>query len=222
MEEPHAPERALARPAPQDLTTRFGAYRRLSVRQRKRWLEVLLSFEMKNAYDVYDDGEMPVLRVREEGSGFLSLLKRLFLGPVRPFTATVADLGTEAPVLSLRRPFRFFLHRLEVTAPDGQPIGTIQRRWSWLRRIYVIEDATGQVIADIFGPILRPWTFEIRVNGEVRGTIVKKWSGLLKEAFTDADNFGIDIAGLDEARLKALAFCATVLIDVVHFERKKG
>jgi uncharacterized protein YxjI len=215
-------ERSLTKPAAHDLATRFGAYRRLTVRQRKRWLEMLLSFEMKNAYDVYDDNQMPVLRVREQGSGFLSLLKRAFLGPVRPFTATVEDLGTQALVLALRRPFRFFLHRLEITTPDGQALGTIERRWSWLRRIYVITDATGNEVADIFGPLLRPWTFEIRVGGQVRGTIRKQWSGLLKEAFSDADNFGVDIAEVGDATLKALAFCATVLIDVVHFERKKG
>jgi uncharacterized protein YxjI len=215
-------ERSLARPETRDLSARFGACRRLTVRQRKRWLEILLSFELKNSYDVYDENQMPVLRVREEGTGFLSLLKRLFLGPTRPFQATVVDLGTQAPVLSLRRPFRFIFHRLEVTTPEGQPVGAIQRRWSWLRRIYEIEDASGQVIADIFGPILRPWTFELRVGGEVRGAIRKRWSGFLKEAFTDADNFGVEVEQLGDPTLKALAFSATVLIDVVHFERKKG
>ena len=101
-------------------------------------------------------------------------------------------------------------------------MGTIQRRWAWFRRIYVIEDATGDVMADIFGPILRPWTFQSRINEVIRGSIVKKWSGLLKEAFTDADNFGVEVGQLEDPRLKALAFAATVLVDVVHFERRKG
>ena len=204
-----------------ELTRRFGTYDRLTVRQRKRWLEILLSFEMKNTYDVYA-GEQPVFRVQELGKGFVSLIKRVFLGPFRPFEAEVVELATQEPVLRLRRPFRFVLHRLEVTSPTGERVGAIQRRWSWLRRIYVIEDAVGQVVADIFGPILRPWTFVLRVNQEVRGVIQKRWSGLLKEAFTDADNFGVELGGLEDAQSKALAFAATVLIDVVHFERSKG
>ena len=109
-------QRSLARTAPQELDARFGALSRLTVRQRKKWLEILLSFELRNAYDVYE-GQMPVLRVREEGAGFWQFLKRVFLGPVRPFTASVVDLGTDAPVLRLVRPFRFFLHRLEVSTP---------------------------------------------------------------------------------------------------------
>src|SRR4051812_44752527 len=105
--------RGLLVPAPtgsQALATRFGAVTRLSVRQRKRWLEILANFEMKNTYDVYDEHQVPVLRVQELGSGVLSLLKRLFLGPARPFHADVRDLGTEQVVLDLRRSFRFIFH----------------------------------------------------------------------------------------------------------------
>jgi uncharacterized protein YxjI len=213
---------SLAVSGSKDLARRFGTYQKLTVRQRKRWLEILLSFEMKNAYDVYDRGELPVMRVQELGGGFVQLLKRLFLGPFRPFQAAVVDSGTTEPVLALQRPFRFIFHRLEVRTPEGELVGAIQRRWSWLRRIYDIEDEGGHVIAELFGPILRPWTFELRVNEQVRGMIQKRWSGLLKEAFTDADNFGVDLGGIDDARLKTLAFAATVLIDVVHFERSKG
>jgi uncharacterized protein YxjI len=165
---------------------------------------------------------MPVLRVREDGSGFLSLLKRLFLGPLRPFHATVLDLGTQAAVLLLRRPFRFFFHRLEIARADGSPLGAIQRRWAWFRRNYDIEDATGNVAAQIFGPILRPWTFQILVDGRERGVIRKRWSGFLKEMFTDADNFGVELGELADPEMKARALAATVLIDVVHFERAKG
>ena len=58
--------------------------------------------------------------------------------------------------------------------------------------------------------------------GEPKGAIVKRWSGWGKELFTDADNFGVDVAGLEDPKLKALVFAATVLIDVVHQERAKG
>jgi uncharacterized protein YxjI len=216
------PNRSLAVAGSREVAARFAGYDRLTVRQRKRWLEILLSFEMRNAYDVYDETQAPVLRVQEQGGGFLTLIKRIFLGPLRPFQAHVLEAGSGQTLLELRRPFRFIFHRLEVRTPMGEKIGAIQRRWSWLRRIYVIEDATGHVIADLFGPILRPWTFELRVGEQVRGMIRKRWSGLLKEAFTDADNFGVELGDVRDANLKALAFAATVLIDVVHFERSKG
>ncbi|MCC6752286.1 MAG: scramblase [Deltaproteobacteria bacterium] len=212
---------ALVKSGPQQLATRFAAYQKLTVRQRKRWSEILFSLEMKNSYDVFDDHGVAVLRVRELGEGVGSLLRRLLLGPFRPFSAQVSDLGTEEVVLELKRPFRFVFHRLEVRAADGELLGAIQKRWSWVRRIYDLQDAQGQVVGQLFGPVWKPWTFEIRQGNEVQGVICKRWSGLLKEAFSDADNFGVDLANLSDPSLKTLAFAATVLVDVVHFERAK-
>ena len=52
------------------------------------------------------------------------------------------------------------------------------------------------------------------------GLIQKKWSGLLKELFTDADNFWVDFEAVADPQLRALLFSATVLIDIVHFENR--
>ena len=125
-------------------------------------------------------------------------------------------------VLGLKRPFRFIFHRLEIRTPEGELLGAVQKKWSWVRRIYEIEDAHGQIVGELFGPFFKPWTFEIRKGGQTLGAIRKRWSGLAKELFTDADNFGVDLAGVEDPTLKALAFAATVLIDVVHFERAKN
>jgi hypothetical protein len=211
-------------PAPSQVVAHFARHQRLTVRQRKRWLEILLSFEMKNAYDVFDEDQMPVLRVEEQGSGIGSFLKRVILQAFRPFTAHVVDLASQGVLMRVRRPFRFFFHRVEAEGPNGERIGAIQRRWSWLRRIYTVEDANGGEVATLFGPILRPWTFEIRAPGSEQaiGLLQKRWSGMAKELFTDADNFALDLHDVADPTLKALLFSATVLVDIVHFERSKG
>jgi len=209
-------------PYAQSIVERFDHYQRLSVRQKKRWLEILLSFEVKNTYEVFDEQGSAVLRVREQGSGFLSLLKRLFLGPMRPFHVIVSDVASGQELLTLYRPFRFIFHRLDVSAQDGQVLGAIQKKWSWIRRIYAVHDERDQPAAELFGPVFKPWTFEIRERERKVGLIQKRWSGLGKEMFTDADNFGVDLSGIRDGRLKVLAFAAIVLIDIVHFERAKG
>lgn len=214
-------EKALVQVGPSAVASKFQSMERLSVRQRKKWLEMLLSFEMKNAYDVYDENQVAVFNVRETGTGVMSFLLRMFLGPMRPFGVGVTDLTTGESVLSLHRPFRLIFHRLDVFAGNGEKIGSITRRWSWVRRIYSIEDAQGNEIGTLFGPFLKPWTFEIKERDTVVGKIQKKWSGLGKELFTDADNFGVDLGGISNPLLKTLAFAAIVLIDVVHFERAK-
>jgi uncharacterized protein YxjI len=200
------------------VVSHFSRYQRFTVRQKKKWLEILLSFEARNSYEVFDERGVASLSVREQGNGFLALLKRIFLGPYRPFEVRVCELSGRA-LLTLHRPFRFFFHRLEVRDADGRSIGAIQKKWSWLRRIYDIEGA-GQPV-QLFGPILRPWTFEIRIGERVVGTIQKRWSGLAKEMFTDADNFGADVSQVADPALKALACAALVLIDIVHFENSK-
>ncbi len=214
-------ESALTARGPTEVADRFAGFDRLTVRQRKRWLEILLSFEFKNSYDVYDGRQQAALNAREVGAGPLEFFRRVFLGPLRPFEMEVADISSGQVLLQIKRSFRFFFHRIEVRSGSGVLLGAVQRRWSWLRRIYSIEDAQGQEVAELFGPILKPWTFEIRTEGVVKGAIRKKWSGLGKEMFTDADNFGVDLAEVPVS-IRPLAFAATVLVDVVHFERAKG
>jgi len=200
----------------------FARYQRLTVRQQKRWLEILTSFEVKNTYDVFDESGAATLRVREQGRGIWSFVRRIFLGPARPFRVHVTDTRTGQVLLELQRPFRFMFHRLDVRTLEGRVLGAIQKKWSLLRRIYHIESESGHVVAELFGPLFKPWTFEIRVQDREVGLIQKKWSGFSKELFTDADNFGVDLSGIQPARLKLLAFAAIVLIDVVHFEKAKG
>lgn len=207
--------------APPAVVAVFSKPQRLSVRQRKRWLEILTSLDARNTYVVYDEHGNPVLNVEEQGRGVGQLLKRIFLGALRPFTSQVEDLTGQRQVLSLRRPFRFFFHRLEVNDQDGHRLGAIQRRWTWLRRKYTVEGPDGREVATLFGPLLRPWTFEIQLPGSDRevGLVQKKWSGLAKELFTEADNFWVSFEAIEDPALRALLFSATVLIDIVHFER---
>lgn len=199
----------------------FARPQRLSVRQRKRWFEILTSFDARNTYVVYDEAGDPVFNVEEQGSGFGSVLKRMFLQYLRPFTSHVEDLRGGRHLLTLRRPFRFFFHRLEVHDSKGDLLGAIQRQWTWFRRKYTIEGPDGQEVATLFGPFFRPWTFKILLPGHEHevGLVQKKWSGLLKEMFTEADNFWVTLEQVQDPQLRALLFASTVLIDIVHFER---
>ena len=44
------------------------------------------------------------------------------------------------------------------------------------------------------------------------GLITKQWSGLLREAFTNADIFGVSFPGSLDIKLKALLLAAAILI----------
>jgi len=49
--------------------------------------------------------------------------------------------------------------------------------------------------------------------------VKKKWSGLLTEAFTDKDNFAVELGNLDENQ-RRLVLAAAIYIDLMFFEKK--
>src|SRR5690606_28535010 len=160
------------------------------------------------------------LVVRERG-GLGRWFLRQALEWLRPFQMEIRD-PDERLVLHLRRPFRFFFHRLEVRDAQGRLLGVVRRRISWIRRVYAIDDAQGTMQAELIGPLLRPWTFEIRVRGRVVGFIRKRWSGLAKELFTAADDFQLELGPSISPRLRLLCLGATFLLEFVHFETRSG
>jgi len=195
---------------------RLSSITGLMVSQQKEWGEILTGFETKNRYAILDmSGSRLYLAAEEAGSTLL----RWFLKAMRPFTIAVLTEDGQV-VLRIKRPFRFYFHRAEVLDSRGQSLGVLERRFSVLRRIYSVLDNSGHEIFQLFGPILHPWTFQIRNNGVEYGKITKKWSGLLKEGFTDADNFGVTFPAEWDVKLKALFLGAVFLIDFVHFENK--
>jgi len=194
---------------------RLGPTEALVVRQHKEVGEILTGLETKNRYLVMDQVGNDLYTAEEGGS----LILRTLLRALRPFTISLADPQGNL-VLRLQRPFRFYFHRLDVYDREGKLLGSIQKRFSFFRRIYTVLDAAGSELFELFGPILKPWTFKIRKGEEEMGKITKKWSGLLKEGITDADNFGVTFPAGSPLLNKALFLGAVFLIDFVHFESK--
>ena len=184
----------------------------LVVSQRKEWGEILSGFETKNKYAVLDPAGNDLYIAAEIGG---SMLLRLFLKAFRPFEINVWTYENRL-VLRVVRPFRFYFHELSVYDAHGQLLGTIQKRFSLLRRIYSVLNPLGQEMYQLYGPILHPWTFEIKQGDGEYGKITKKWSGLLKEGFTDADNFGVSFPASWDKKIKALFLGAVFLIDFLE------
>ena len=188
----------------------------LVVSQKKEWGEIMTGFEQKNKYVVADPSGNELFAAVEEGG---SMILRFFLKALRSFEINIYTFEKKL-VLKLKRPFRFYFHELHISDAQGNPLGTIQRRFTILRRKYSVLSNSGDEILQLFGPILHPWTFIIKKDDDELGKITKKWSGLMKEGFTDADNFGVTFpAGMD-IKTKSLLLGAVFLIDFVHFENK--
>jgi len=197
---------------------RMSASSGVFVRQQKEWGEILTGFETKNKYAVSDTSGKDLYFAAEDAG---SVIVRMFLKAWRPFTIVVLDENGKE-VLRIKRPFRFYFHQAEVVDSQGRSLGLIRKNFSLVRRKYSVTDSSGNELYELFGPILHPWTFKIRRDGSEEGKITKKWSGLLKESVTDADNFGVEFPPSCDVSNKALLLGAVFLIDFVYFENKNN
>lgn len=190
----------------------------VAIHQKKEWGEIVTGFETRNRYEIADGSSgRTILMAAEEAR---SLLARWFLKAHRPFTMHLLTVDGDE-FLTVERPFRFYFHEAEILDAEGTVLGRIKRQFTLLRRKYVIEDGEGREVCELFGPILHPWTFQILVDGREIGKITKKWSGLLKEGFTDADTFGMELPAELDSNTKAVFLGAVFLIDFVHFEGRQ-
>ena len=188
----------------------------VSIKQGIEIWEVATDFDTLNHYTVLGPAGENLLMVMESRTKG-SLFFRFLLKSTRPFEMQIMSSQQEH-ILTLKRSFRFYFHYMEIMTAAGELIGYIQKQFSVLKRVYSVFDSNHQEIYTISGPIWRPWTFEIYQGNVEAGVISKKWSGLLKETFTNSDNFGIQFPSQATFEQKKILLGCVFLIDFVHFE----
>ena len=196
---------------------------RLMVRQVKEWSEILLGYEARNRYEVQDETGRLVARVAEEGSGLGRWFGRQFLGSCRRATLHVLHADGDE-MARIEKPFRWYFQEV-VLWENGLPVGTVVRRFSLFVDRFAVLGPDGRQLLGIE----RGFWDHFRFRGTFRATrndvevarIRKEWRGILAEAFTDADLFGIEYALPSvPATVKKLLFAATFLVDFTCFENK--
>ena len=197
--------------------------RQLVIRQVKEWVEIVVNFETKNKYELYSaDGNM-LGYIMERDGGLLDSLKRMLLRSHRPLEIDILDRNSQS-IFRLSRKFFLFFSDLHIAAKDGQKLGSIHRRFGLIYKKYELHDKYGNTFARISAPIWRLWTFPVlNKSGQPAGVISKKWQGLLKEAFTDADSFVIDFGATAwQFEQKVVILCAAISIDFDFFEENQA
>jgi uncharacterized protein YxjI len=175
-------------------------------------------FKFTNAYKVYDEhGEIGLIQQRlTAGQKFLRLLlKKAML----PFHLEITDLNGDV-LVTIKRGWTFWMSKITLIDSRGDLLGTIKQKFAILKPTFKIADEAGVEIASITGD-WKGWNFKIMDNNNQIGTISKKWNGILKEAFTTADKYVVDIVPeyAEDKRKMAIVSCA-VTIDMVLKESK--
>ncbi|NWI85712.1 PLS1 scramblase, partial [Pitta sordida] len=197
------------------------------IHQEIELLEIFTGFETSNKYELKNALGQRVYFAAED----TDCLTRNCCGPSRAFTIRIIDnLGHE--VITLQRPLRCSscccpccLQELEVQAPPGTTVGYVIQNWDLCLPKFTIQDEKKMDVLKIVGPCIvcsccEDINFEVKSLDETAavGRISKQWTGLVKEAFTDADNFGITFPMDLDVKMKAVMIGACFLIDFMFFE----
>jgi uncharacterized protein YxjI len=206
----------------QALTSFLTNQPELFIRQRKEMVEILVDWEMGNQYTVCDAQQNELAHVVEKKGGFWSFFRRGFLRSHRPLEVAVTDRQRQR-ALDLSRPFFFLFSSLAVTTHDGGALGQVERRFGVLYKRYDLLDRTGVCFARVRAPRWRLWTFPIEgADGVSAATISKKWGGMLREAFTDADTYRVEFGTGWNEEQRAVILAAAISIDFDFFENNQG
>lgn len=190
------------------------------VQQRKELAE-LFGFETRNKYEIYNDQKQLIGFCAEQQKGFLGILLRQFLGHWRTFEVHFFDEKRNL-VMIAKHPFKFFFQEFHVYDPSGKKIGWADQRFGILTKKFDVLSARDEVIFKMRSGLFKIWTFPLTSpQGLEKAVIKKRWGGLLKELFLDADNFAVEFqdSSLTQEQ-RSLILALSVFTDLQYFEEK--
>ena len=204
------------------ITNIFDGTQRLFVRQIKEWAEIMVGYESKNKYEIVSDKGTQVGFISEQGKGILRWIARQVISSHRPLDISIFEADGKE-VIKLRRPFYFFFSTMTVEDVSGKKLGSIHQKFAILRKKYVLKDSSGQDFAYINSGFFKFFDFAIKSkHGEDFGHVKKKWGGVIKEIFSDADTFGVDLSPNLTPAEKCTLLATAICIDLDYFEDNDG
>ncbi len=190
------------------------------VKQQVEGLELMTDFEGRNRYKLYNEKGKELANAEEAHTGIVGTISRNIFTSRRPFKMGISIYNTPE-VVWLDRRFEFIFSRIDVS-DDDIPIGVIQQKFSLLNRKYSLDADAEDRELTVLGPLFKPWTFNVMSGSQQVGTIKKKWSGLLKEAFTRADTFTVSFEDPELTPTERKLILATAIaIDIDYFEQSQ-
>ncbi|WP_330180846.1 phospholipid scramblase-related protein [Nocardia sp. NBC_01503] len=179
--------------------------------------------EMANEYSVFDQHGRQIGAVVEVGQSALKKAVR-FMSSYDQFMTHKLEIrdGQGQTMLRVTRPAKVFKSRFLIEHGSGQPIGEIIQE-NMIGKINFSFVVNGQQIGGIRAENWRAWNFMIHDHtGQEVARITKTWEGLLKNMFTTADNYVVQIHRQLPQPLLSMVVASGLAIDTALKQDSRG
>ena len=179
--------------------------------------------KLTDTYDILEaDQGQTIGMAKDEPATWAKLLRLLVKKALLPTTVRVYEANTPQPVLQIRKRPMLFRGRLEVQDGHGRLLVTMRSKFFSLGGAFEVKDAYGMDLGQIKGD-WKGWNFTATLaDGSPWGVITKKWAGLAKEFFTNADQYLVQVDPSQAQRPDALAMLLglALAIDLTYKEQQ--
>ena len=180
--------------------------------------------ELTNEYDIVDEEGTQIGVVREEGQSAAKKALRLVSGLAQFLKNRLAfydSAGTK--VLEFVRPPKVFKSTVDVSDGEGRPAGKIVQRNVFGKKRFALEGPSGETLGSINAENLISWDFAIDdPAGAEAGRITKKWAGILREGFTTADHYMVQVSDAVSPEMRRLVLASAAAIDTALKQDDSG
>ena len=177
-------------------------------------------FKFENCYQIYNDKGENIGAIKQKLNIVQKLLSLLISKTMLPFLLEIKDSNDNLEV-TISRGWTFILSKITIKNAQGEAIGYIKQKFKLFTPTFNIFNTSEELIAEISGD-WKAWNFTINdaANNQI-GSISKKWAGAMKELFTTADKYNVQIeenyANLEN---KIAILAGAITIDMVLKEKK--
>ncbi len=177
-------------------------------------------FKFENCYQIYNDKGENIGAIKQKLNIGQKLLSLLISKTMLPFLLEIKDSNDNLEV-TISRGWTFILSKITIKNAQGEAIGYIKQKFKLFSPTFNIFNTSEELIAEISGD-WKAWNFTINdaANNQI-GSISKKWAGAMKELFTTADKYNVQIeenyASLEN---KIAILAGAITIDMVLKEKK--
>jgi uncharacterized protein YxjI len=182
--------------------------------------EKVNAFKFENEYKVFDEENNQIGAINQKISGGQKLLRLLLNKAMLPFTLEIVDENGNIQA-RIQRGWTFFMSKISILDDKDNTIGHIKQKFKLFKPTFEILTENNVPIGKITGD-WKAWDFKIFDDKDIQiGTVNKKWAGFLKEAFTTADKYVVNIESNNISKENRIAILASAItIDMVLKEAK--